>query len=98
MKNSYPHEKFSRAIGSMATSPKSLQERIADAYIYNIIHVKIEEVPEDIRFKFENLQERLTSVQPTGDEGSVMASIKEMSTDEAIEIANDIFLFIRNSI
>ena len=90
MKNPYPNEKFSKAVYSMATSPKPLRERIADAYIFNISHVKIEEVPETVRSKFSNLIERLTSVEPTANEGSVIASVQQMSTEEAIEIANDI--------
>ena len=74
----------------MATSSKSLQERIVDAYIYNLIHVKTEDLPEGIRPTFEAMKERLTKVEPRGDEGSVMASVREMEDDEAISIAIDI--------
>lgn len=90
MKNYYPHEKFTGAVRGMAVSPKSLQERIADAYIYHIMHVKTEEVPDDVKFKFEGIRERLTSVEPVGGEGSVMASVRDMSDNEAMEIANGI--------
>lgn len=90
MKNTYPHEKFSNAISSMAVSPKSIQERIADAYVYNLIHLKPEELPEEIRYQFTELAKKLTAVEPNGNEGSVSATTNQMSTDEAIEIAQEI--------
>ena len=87
MKNPYPNEKFSAAVDTLATSPKSIQERICDAYICSLIHVKPDEVPEHIRYEFDQLRTRLTSVEPKGEEGSVAATTSLMSTDEAIEIA-----------
>jgi len=42
MKNGYPFEKFSNAVHGMAVSPNSIQRRVADAYIYNLIHLKAE--------------------------------------------------------
>ena len=90
MKNGYPFEKFSNAVHGMAVSPNSIQRRVADAYIYNLIHLKAEELPEEIRLKFKGLHERLTLVEPVGDEGSVYATTNEMNTNEAIEIAHSI--------
>ena len=49
-----------------------------------------EELPEEIRFKFQTLSERLTSSEPIGGEGSVKASAKNLSTSEAVETAQDI--------
>ena len=86
MKNPYPNEKFSAAVDTLATSPKSIQDRICDAYIFSLIHVKPEIVPEHIRYDFNQLRTRLTSVEPKGEEGSVAATTSLMSTDEAIEI------------
>lgn len=90
MKNPYPKEKFSKAVNSLATSPKSIQKRVSDAYCFHLLHVKPEWVPEEIRKEFEQLRVRLTSVEPTGDEGSVAATTNVMSTDEAIEISKSI--------
>jgi hypothetical protein len=91
MKNYYPYEKFYNAINSMATSPKSLQNRIFSAYIFNIIHVKVEDIPESAKAQFINIQDRLSSVKATSPEGDVAASVKDMSDEDAISIANDIF-------
>ncbi len=90
MKNTYPNEKFSSAIDCLATSPKSIQERICDAYIFNLIHVKPNEVPPEIRLDFEQLSATLTSAEPKGDEGSAAATTSRMSDDEAIGIAKKI--------
>lgn len=88
MKNPYPNEKFSAAVNSMATSPKSLQERICDAYVYNLIHVKPEDLPESVQHDFIQLAKKLTAVEPKSDEGSVAATTRQMSTTDAIEIAD----------
>ena len=90
MKNPYPNEKFSNAFSSMATSPSSIQQRVADAYLYNLIHVKPDEVPEEIRAKFIELKEKLTRIEPEGDEGRVISTTYQMSIDEAVSIANNI--------
>ncbi|OQY01197.1 MAG: hypothetical protein B6I26_04890 [Desulfobacteraceae bacterium 4572_130] len=89
-KNLYPNEKFSNAITTLATSPKSIQERIADAFIFDIIHVKAKDVPEDIQYRLEKLQKKMTSVEPISDEGRIIATTRNMTTDEAVEIANEI--------
>ena len=90
MKNMYPHEKFSNAVNSMAVSPKSIQERVADAYVYNLIHLKPDELPEEIRYRLAELAKKLTAVEPNGNEGSVSATTNKMSMDEAVEIAQEI--------
>ena len=90
MKNQYPNEKFSRAVNDLATSSKPIQERICDAYICNLIHVKVSDLPESIRFEFEEFCSKLTSIDPKGDEGRVAATTSHMSTNEAIEIAQKI--------
>lgn len=79
MKNPYLYEKFNRAVNSMASSPLSLQERILDAYVDNIIHIKIEDIPESAKYDFIQIKDRLS--------GEDTKSILNMPTDEAISIA-----------
>ncbi len=75
----------------MASSPKSLQERIGDAYTYHLIHLRPEvDVPEDLRHRFQELATRMTSVEPIGDEGSIAATVAKMSTEEAVRVAEEI--------
>jgi hypothetical protein len=86
----YLYNKFSSAVSCMATSPKTIQERVGDAYIYHLEYLKTEDLPEEIRFKFGHMVERLTKYKPAKDEGSIQATISQMSTHEAMEIAKDI--------
>lgn len=90
MKNQYPNEKFSDAVDTMASSPKSIQERVGDAYVFSLIHVETGNIPEEIRSQFDELKRKLTRVEAVGDEGRVAATTRQMSTDEAVEIANEI--------
>ena len=90
MSLSYAHEKFSLAIDGMATSPASIQLRIADAYISQLIRLNEQDLPEDIRTDFRLMREQLTSRSPEGDEGSVMATVNKMSEEEATAIARKI--------
>jgi hypothetical protein len=90
MKNSYPYEKFSNAVHGMAVSPSTIQKRIADAYADHLIYLKPEELPEEIRYKFNEFQHRLTSVESLGNEGRIYASTNEMDTNEAVQIAHSI--------
>jgi uncharacterized protein YktB (UPF0637 family) len=91
MKNYYPYEKFSGAIHSMLVNPASIQKRIADAYLFHLIHLKPDEIPQNIRDEFKKLHERISMVEPKGDEGSVAATVKQMTDAEAIEIAESIY-------
>ncbi len=90
MLNRYSDEQFSRAIHSMVVSPESLKTRIANAYTYHINGVKIEDVPEEIRANLNELHNKLTSVIPDDLETAAMASVENMTVDEAIDIANQI--------
>jgi len=47
-------------------------------------------IQERVRIKFSNMFQRLTTCEPIGDKGSIQATIDQMSTDEATEIAMDI--------
>lgn len=90
MKNMYPHEKFSNAVRSMAVSPKSIQERVGEAYVFNLIHLKPEDLPDEIRYRFTEMTNKLTARTSIGDEGTVAATTRQMSTDEAIAIAQEL--------
>ena len=78
----------------MVTSPKTIQERLVDAFNNNLVHVKASDLPQHIQLQFSALMERVTSVAPTNQESAFMATISKMTTDEAVNIAHEIeFLF-----
>lgn len=56
----------------------------------SLIRASPEDLPDGLRQRFERVQERLTAVKATADEGDVVASLNEMSEDEAAEIATEI--------
>jgi hypothetical protein len=90
LKYAYANKKFTAAVSGMATSPKTIQERVGDAFINHLMRLETEELPEEIRLKFGTVFRSLTKCEPTVIKGSVRATIDQMSTDEGIEIAMDI--------
>src|SRR5260221_2221417 len=91
MSLSYAYEKLYTAILGMASRPKRLRERIEDAYVYNIIHVRDEDLPSDSLLDFRKLKEMLTRCSPRHPaEGSVRATTQQMSWRELHEGARPI--------
>ena len=86
----YFHEKFSAAVQSMAASPESIQDRIADAYISQLHVLQPDELPDEIRMDFKIMVQQLTGAEPLGNEGSVKASVNQMSEDDAVSVAQKI--------
>jgi len=94
---SYAWEKFFSAVDYAASSCASVQERLASAYIFNIIHVRSEDVPAELWKRIEKLTAAVTKVPARGDEGTVQATTSQMSSDDAskwlseiVSIFNDI--------
>jgi hypothetical protein len=85
----YAYEKFYTAILGMAASPKRLRERVEEAYVYEIIYVRDEDVPSDSLSDFRRLKEMLTRRNPRhSSEGSVRATTQQMSWRELHEAAH----------
>jgi hypothetical protein len=83
MSLSYAHEKFYTAVMGMASSPKRLRERIEDAYVYAIIHVREEDVPMANLSDFRELSGMLTRCSPRHPhEGSVRATTQQLGWQE----------------
>ncbi|MBJ9886425.1 MULTISPECIES: hypothetical protein [Citrobacter] len=93
MSLSYAWEKFHIAVLTLAGTG-STKERLSNAYIFSIGHIKTsEDIPADLREKFENLCDTLTSVDPTGQEGKVQATIAQMDELEISKVTEDIISF-----
>ena len=86
----YAADKFDDAMYILATSPKSIQERVAAAFMLGLGPITAEDLPEQLHNDFHSLHERLTRVIPVGNEGSILATIHEMSDDDAVNIAKQI--------
>lgn len=65
---------------------------MADAYTHNLINLKKEDLPEEIRERFSSFCQRITALEAVGDEGSVAATMSQMSESDAGEMAREIAL------
>lgn len=91
MSLSYAQEKLDLAVDGMAASPASIQRRIADAYIFHLIHIDPEEdLPADLRGLYAEIHTALTKLEAIENEGQVMATVEFLTNDEAVEIAGKI--------
>jgi hypothetical protein len=89
------YEKFMVAVDVLATSPASLQKRLEGAY-RSFMDIEPKDFDdEEMQTTFEQIRSRLTSVQH-GQIDSIVATCRQMSDQEAAEIADFIFgLFLR---
>ena len=95
MKFTSLYEKFMVAVDVLATSPASLQKRLEGAY-RSFIDIEPEDFDDDeMQATFEQIRSRLTRVQQ-GQIDAIAATCRQMSDQEAAEIADFIFsLFLR---
>jgi len=91
MKNFYPYEKFLQGMISLVSGFGTIQERLNDAYVFSIINVKVEEMPKDLQYRFDEINRKMTLEKPIGDEGSVKATTNKMTVETASEIASEMF-------
>ncbi len=88
-------EKFMVAAEVLATSPASLQRRLEGAY-RSFIDIQPKDFDdEEMEATFEQIRSRITRVQH-GQIDSIAATCRQMSDQEAVEVADFIFsLFLR---
>ena len=86
----YAWEKFHIAMGSLATDTRSLQERLAAAYAFNIMMLDEKDVTPEILERLEKLGQKLTSKGAVGDEGTIEATTSQMTDMEARELILEI--------
>jgi hypothetical protein len=82
MGKEYAWEKFHLAVLGLVTSQKPLHDRLADAYVYHLMHAE-RDLPEEIREDFKQLRDALSRKEAVGDEGSVAASAAALNESEA---------------
>lgn len=90
----YAHEKFRDATRTLATHPTAIKERLALALVKDVGYVQMErDVPEELHEEYQVFWERVTSGVPSSGEGTLQASVREMSDQNAVEIAELIIQF-----
>jgi hypothetical protein len=95
MKLTDPYERFIVAVELLATSPASLQRRLEGAY-RSVISIEPKDFDdEEMEATFEQIRSRIMTIQH-GQIDSIAATCRQMSDQEAAEIADFIFsLFLR---
>ena len=95
MKFTHLFENFMVAVDVLATSPASLQKQLEGAY-RSFIDIEPKDFDdEEMQATFEQIRSRLTRVQH-GQVNSIAATCRQMSDQEAAEVADFIFsLFLR---
>lgn len=89
---SYGFEKFSRAVHALAVSPKSIKERLASA-TYHLGVLREQHGPDEMREQFNYIAERINSGVPRSGEGTLAATVNQITEEEAVEIAESIVSF-----
>ena len=88
-------EKFMVAVDMLATSPASIQKRLEGAY-RSFTDIEPRDFEDDeMQVTFEQIRSRLTRIEQ-GQIDSITATCRQMSDQEATEVADFIFsLFLR---
>ncbi len=95
MRHSYAREKFSAAVESMATNRGGVKARLWGAFL--IFHtLKENDFPDELKEYWNSIYGDLTTEEPSYDEngevtdGRVQNTLKMISEDKCVEIANKI--------
>ncbi len=86
----YSWEKLFVAVDSLATGTDSLQMRLANAFGGSLMRLTPKDFPEELRPRFEFIERMMTTAEPQGDEGPIVATARKMSDREAVDVAKAI--------
>ncbi|MBU0730802.1 MAG: hypothetical protein KKE17_08190 [Proteobacteria bacterium] len=78
---SFELEKFHKAIMTLCGEGEK-RERLIDAYLFCIIHIKAENLPKSIQQEFNKLENNLNYIEPSEGEGRVQATVNSMTAEE----------------
>ena len=86
-----PDEKLHLAVGSLATSPASLQQRIAKVFISHLYGLlDIGTLPPTLDAKFKAYPGAWNKIKGSPPEGLIQAWAQSLTNDEAVEVARRI--------
>lgn len=86
----YGYEKLVSAVRSLVLGKGSLQGRLRDAYIYNLIHIRRENVPtDDMWNEFQEIGEVFQKGPDDGD-GTAAGAAARLEDDDAHKLAEKV--------
>lgn len=92
----YASEKLTAAVMSLATSASPIQKRLWNAAmachtLSNPAHGDQDFSSHELRDRFHKWWAAMTAREPSGEEGSLEATIRQLSDEEAERLAEDLF-------
>lgn len=87
---SYAAEKFNQAVYSLAIGPERINDRLVSAYGY-VLRLTPDHIPDRLRGRVRDLTNSLTREKAKGDEGTLQATLRVISEDEAMDAAREIY-------
>src|SRR4051812_38633443 len=91
MKYNYGYEKLSLAVHSLASSEKSLRDRLADVYVFHVSYVDAHDVPPSVWKEIQPIKDRLDRrVHDPEKEGSNFINARSLEEGEAEEMIQTI--------
>ena len=85
----YHVDRFYAAVSVLA-GDGHIKQRLMKAYQDNLDDIGEDELPRDIKRRFKKLKARMHRVAPLNGEGSICASVRKMSIDEASDCAGSV--------
>ncbi|MDR6871145.1 hypothetical protein J2Y55_002153 [Bosea sp. BE125] len=90
MQISYAREKLHSAVTGMAVSANSIERRVCDAYIYDLIHIRPAGLPPEMSAELTEIAAVMSTRQAFGDKGGAWASCSKLSDDDDCDVARKI--------
>jgi hypothetical protein len=85
----YAREKFWQAVDVLATSDRSIQERLAWAAQY-LMRLKPDDLPEEYRGELSAVMGDLTKEDAVGTEGRIEATTRQLTSEQGTKVASRI--------
>ena len=79
----YHHAESFGAAVMVLVSHSHIKQRLIEAYEKNLAGIDEDDLPKPVRPAFADLQQQMTSVAPLNGEGSICASVRKMSMEQA---------------
>jgi hypothetical protein len=89
----YIWEKFYATVSCLASGSSPIQDRIANCYTDQLIRLTSEDfdgLPNEFLDDFREITQQFNRVEPSGDEGSALATARAMSDYEASQLGERI--------
>jgi hypothetical protein len=93
----YIAEKLFAAVEALALDTRPLRERLYHAHADWVSRVRLhaDHLPEPERKLLDSIESALTRVKPTGQEGSLLATVRAMSDEEAARVIERIVMLLQ---